>query len=118
MFKLEETITQEMKPYLPFPYTEARRVLEEEGQIAAELDALCAFYYAPENLKGHLVLADEGCGIMTILILNGVNYGKVWTDNRTYEWGGFFPYEEFRVNKPISFLEWFEYWLEHFCTNL
>lgn len=116
--KLEDTIWEDLKPHLTFPYTKAKKVVYEDEQTEKDLKELTQFYHLPENNQGHLVISDFGCGIFAILIVKGDAYGQVWMDQRESEWGGFYPSDinddsilEI-VNPPLHFLDWYEKWLD------
>lgn len=53
---------------------------------------------------GYLVLADQGCGYKTILVLTGPRRGRVISDMRE-------AHEGFLPEAP-SFLDWYERWLD------
>jgi hypothetical protein len=49
---------------------------------------------------------------MLDLIVTGQARGQVWIDDRTYEWGGLYPFDQFDNATPLSFLDWYEAWLD------
>ncbi|MEV0071228.1 hypothetical protein [Amycolatopsis sp. NPDC050768] len=74
----------------PFPLTEPR-----PGPInATAVDALT---------PGTLVLAEQGGGMFSRLILNGPLAGEVWQTDP--DWGGFVP-------ESPNFRSWYTDWLE------
>ncbi|KMS82819.1 hypothetical protein ACZ91_56680 [Streptomyces regensis] len=72
----------------PFPLTAPL-----PGRIDAAADGLT---------RGTLVLADQGCGIFTRLVLNGPRAGQVWQIDP--DWGGFVPVSP-------GFRAWYTGWL-------
>ncbi|MFI9052774.1 SMI1/KNR4 family protein [Streptomyces sp. NPDC053427] len=73
----------------PFPLTAPL-----PGRIGAPADALT---------RGTLMLAEQGCGIFTRLVLNGPRTGEVWQIDP--DWGGFVPV-------GTGFRAWYTDWLE------
>ncbi|MDL2075794.1 SMI1/KNR4 family protein [Streptomyces sp. GXMU-J15] len=71
----------------PFPLTEPL-----PGPIGAPADLT----------RGTLMLAEQGCGIYTRLILNGPHTGEIWQIDT--DWGGFVPVSP-------GFRSWYTDWL-------
>lgn len=89
----------------PFPESDdlARWALADPfvGDAAADDDSVM------KNLSrrgGALLLADQGCGYKSMLVLVGAKRGQVWADMRE-EHGGF-------VFEGSSFFDWYEQWLD------
>lgn len=61
--------------------------------------------------KGIIFLATEGCGMYSVLVVNGEAYGTVWFYDLAND-GGVFPLTSPEDGKPMRFLEWFEIWLD------
>ena len=70
---------------------------------------------------GLIVLSDEGCGMTSVLIVSGAEKGHVWKDDRANN-GEIFPLcldtkpnaESFYGTSKkdrLSFLDWYEHWL-------
>ncbi|RAJ30199.1 SMI1/KNR4 family protein [Pedobacter cryoconitis] len=112
----------------PFPYTESWNVEEAlaaivekidqayengneelEEQLLAEKSALIDL---PQNDYGRLNISDYGCGITISLVINGEEKGKMWTDDRVND-GGIYPSVELENPEKISFLDWYELWLDN-----
>lgn len=53
---------------------------------------------------GTLVLCDEGCGYLHLLVVTGADRGRMWMDARCSD-GGFVPL-------GAGFLDWYERWLD------
>lgn len=112
----------------PFPYTERWQVdeeiaaLYEKIEIAAEngdedleeelLEEKLALIDLPENDYGRLNTSDYGCGITISLIVNGQEKGNMWTDDRVND-GGIYPSIELNNTEKLSFLDWYELWLDN-----
>ena len=60
---------------------------------------------------GRLNLADYGRGVHISLIVNGPQAGFMWTDDRAND-GGIYPSNELGNFTKISFLDWYELWLD------
>lgn len=54
--------------------------------------------------RGHVVIADQGCGYRSVLVLTGSRRGEVFADMRG-------ALEGFR-REAASFLDWYEEWLD------
>ncbi|MDR2222962.1 MAG: SMI1/KNR4 family protein [Flavobacteriaceae bacterium] len=66
----------------------------------------------PEHDYGRLNLCDYGCGITIFLVVNGPQQGIMWTDDRIND-GGLYPSIELENEKELSFLDWYEMWLDN-----
>lgn len=65
-----------------------------------------------EHDYGRLNTADYGCGITISLIVNGPEKGNMWTDDRVSD-GGLYPTIELGNKNKITFLDWYELWLDN-----
>lgn len=63
-------------------------------------------------MNGVLSICNFGCGIRINLVVNGLEYGNLWTDDRANE-GGIYPSLELGNNNKITFLNWYELWLNN-----
>jgi hypothetical protein len=93
--------------------TSPRPVLDRPSQVGrpfpfeAPWSPLDDGFSLPEDTNpydGTLVLADQGCGMLSLLVVSGPHRGEVWSDSTASE-GGFSP-------EAPSFLDWVEAWLE------
>ena len=64
-----------------------------------------------EHDYGRLNLCDYGCGITLFLVVTGQQKGIMWTDDRIND-GGLYPSIELENDSPLSFLDWYELWLD------
>jgi hypothetical protein len=80
-------------------------------ELWAEKSALIS---GEEHNYGILNLCNYGCGVSLFLVVNGLEKGNMWTDQRAYDLG-IYPTneEEFGSATRISFLDWYEKWLDH-----
>ena len=61
--------------------------------------------------RGFLFIAHEGCGMYSILVVNGEEYGNMWYCDFAND-AGLFPYTSPKTNGPMKFDEWLEIWLD------
>jgi hypothetical protein len=66
---------------------------------------------AAEHDYGRLYTTDFGCGVKISLIINGKEKGNMWTDDRTND-AGLYPTTELGNTDRITFLNWYELWLD------
>lgn len=111
----------------PFPHAEPYL-----HPVDADDDVLEAFYsevYDPQHVHGTLPLADFGCGIDALLVVNGAAHGTLWLDDR-YSENGVWPLyvingvvdftpdlfleadEDEDTVAHCSFAEWYAGWLD------
>ncbi|MDR0227526.1 MAG: SMI1/KNR4 family protein [Flavobacteriaceae bacterium] len=88
-------------------YNKGQTDLEEE-LYEARLEVIGG----EEHDYGRLNLCDYGCGITLFLVVNGEQKGIIWTDDRVND-GGLYPSVELENEKPLSFLDWYELWLDN-----
>lgn len=62
------------------------------------------------EMNGTVALYNLGSGISGHLVVNGKEYGNIWTHNRCYN-GGIYPTKEFGNSGKIDFLDVCEQWL-------
>ena len=63
---------------------------------------------------GYIALCDEGCAMYNILIINSEDeetYGTMWFYDLANDFG-IVPIMNPKTNKPMHFLDWFEYWVD------
>lgn len=97
----------------PFPHTSHWNLefgyLKEEDEN--EYFRFKDEYYDPKHLNGLLRISNFGCGISLNLVVNGPEYGHIWADDIT-NGNGLFPDPYFQTEKRLTFLEWYELWLD------
>lgn len=68
------------------------------------------------HLVGSWIVADEGCGYSTTLIVNGTEYGQIWHDYEAADCG---VHPELKYGKSGGdFLSWYESWLDSIIKRL
>lgn len=95
-------------PFSPKNYLNISKLSEEEYNGIFEKDNL-------DNIQsGFIELCHEGCGMYSILIVNSDNeetYGTVWYYDLAND-AGIFPLTNLKDGKPLSFLDWLEYYVD------
>jgi hypothetical protein len=66
---------------------------------------------------GRLYTSNFGCGIKISLIVAGKEKGNMWTDDRTND-GGLYPSIELGNTEKLSFLDWYELWLDNSLNEI
>ena len=94
----------------PFPYTEAWNMEFPEDQVLREKMKQEEYYHS-KWANGLLRIAHYGCGTFINLVTNGPEYGKIWVDDRQNE-GGIYPDHLRKNSQRLTFLEWYELWLD------
>ena len=61
--------------------------------------------------RGTIYLCTEGCGMYSVLVVNGAEYGNVWFVDLTNGLG-VFPIIDPATGKPVGFFRWYELWLD------
>lgn len=112
----------------PFPHTTTWNPLEQLGALDDKIAD--AYDKGDEELEeelyeerleiiggeehdyGRLNLCDYGCGITLFLVVTGEQKGIMWTDDRMND-GGLYPSIELENTASLSFLDWYELWLDN-----
>ncbi|MDR2939163.1 MAG: SMI1/KNR4 family protein [Clostridiales bacterium] len=109
----------------PFPFSsgECLKVFDVYEQVEEKLAALNIEDEADEMQEklfneitgdincGFVFLCTEGCGMNSILIVNGEAAGTVWYYDMAND-AGVFPLMSPTTKGPMAFYEWFEIWLD------
>lgn len=84
-----------------------------ENRLKAIWAAKTALVSGEEHNYGVLSVCNYGSSVTILLVVNGVEKGNLWTDYRTCD-EGISPSceEEFGNSTRISFLDWYERWLD------
>lgn len=114
-----------VNPSLPFPLTEPLQMDLDRFEEFRDDKIFQEKYWSAENANGLLRLCNFGCGIFINLIVNGQEYGNMWTDNRSND-GGIYPsinlenYPPLELEKEerLNFLDWYEFWLDKSLEKL
>lgn len=103
-----------------FPYTREnplrlQMILDEDHQDQ-EWDHLLDQHYTDAE-KGIKILAHEGCGMYSILIMRGAEYGNVWYLDLANDVGAY-PLTSPVTQGAMHFFEWIDLWLESALAEL
>ncbi|MBL7790616.1 MAG: SMI1/KNR4 family protein [Chitinophagales bacterium] len=115
-YKYENSLLNPSKPFLftepwnPRFSTKFSKDNAEENEI--EYAKFEEIYYSKEHMNGTITICNYGCGASLHLIVYGKEYGNIWTDDRGSE-NGIYPSFELGNNQNISFLNWYELWLDN-----
>jgi hypothetical protein len=117
----------------PFPHTESWNIEAQLNELYEKIDE--ANEAGNEELEealfekkwemiggeehdfGRLYTTDYGCGVKISLIVNGPEKGNMWTDDRTND-AGLYPTTELGNKDKISFLDWYELWLDNSLAEI
>lgn len=109
-----------LNPSKPFLYTEPWNLefipsVDEEVdsvEYNRQLEKFDEDYMSIEHKRGVVVICNYGCGITMNLVVNGDEVGNIWTDDRVNDMG-VHPSFELGNKEKISFLNWYELWLDN-----
>ena len=68
-------------------------------------------YFDNQWINGLLRVSNFGCGVFINLVVNGSEHGNIWVDDRCND-QGIYPDPYFQTEDRISFLKWYELWLD------
>lgn len=74
-------------------------------------------YYDKEQKNGVIAICNYGCAVTLNLVVNGEEYGNIWTDDRGSD-GGIRPSYELGNKEKITFLNWYELWLDNSLVEI
>lgn len=107
-----------LNPSKPFLHTEAwnmefEPVGENENQEEndRQYEEFTSQYFDKKHMNGVIAICNYGCGISLNLVVNGKEYGHIWTDDRVND-GGIYPTIQLDEKDKITFLDWYELWLD------
>lgn len=103
-----------------FPYTEewnAKTDWDDDNITQEEWDELDRQYFSPEHSAGLLRISNFGCGVSMNLVVKGQCYGEIWVDDRSNS-GGIYPDHYFGNKERLTFLDWYETWLDQSIVKM
>lgn len=113
-----------LNPSKPFVHTEdwnmefrAADSSENEERYSDRLLEFDQGYYDKEWMNGAIAICKFGCGVTMNLVVNGLEYGNIWTDDRG-SGNGIYPSYDLGNTDKISFLNWYELWLDESLKEL
>jgi hypothetical protein len=109
-----------LNPNKPFLHTEPWNLEfsttidaeENEDEYEKEYSKFQEQYFDKEQMNGVIAICNFGCAVSLNLVVNGQEYGNIWTDDRGSD-NGIYPSHELGNKGKISFLNWYELWLEN-----
>jgi len=120
--EIEKNKKSVMDLKLPFPHTQKwnfnwDNVTEEEWETLIEDTE--EGYYIQKWSTGLLEICDFGCGISLCLVVNGIEFGNMWVDDRGHLNGIYpDPYFNQKEDERTSFLDCYEMWLDQSLVEL
>lgn len=114
-----------LNPARPFLHTEPWNLTfeptvdedENEKEYERQLEAFEELYFDKEQMNGVIAICNYGCAISLNLVVNGKEYGNTWTDDRGSD-NGIYPSSELGNEHRITFLNWYELWLDNSLKEL
>lgn len=106
-----------LNPALPFLHTEAWNLdFEnidnlEDDEYEEEREKLDEIYFDSKHVNGLMRISNYGCGIYFNIVVNGLEFGNIWVDDRCSD-HGIYPYENTSKTGRFSFFDWYEEWLD------
>lgn len=109
-----------LKPSSPFPHKSPWNLIfeptveeeENEDEFNRQYEAFTNAYFDNKHMNGVIAICNYGCGISLNLVVNGEEYGTIWTDDRGND-GGIYPSTQLGEKNKITFLDWYELWLDN-----
>jgi hypothetical protein len=121
-YKRPDSLLNPAKPFLhskpwnlDFEPTVDEEENEEEYQI--QFDQFQEKYYDREQMNGVIAICNYGCAVNLHLVVNGQEYGHIWTDDRGSN-NGIYPSHELGNKEKITFLNWYELWLDNSLSKM
>lgn len=104
-------------PSKEFLFTEAWNLDLNEMAEGEDYSQREEVYYDNKWANGLLRICNFGCGVSINLVVNGIEYGNIWVDDRCND-GGIYPDHYFGNTEKIDFLTWYELWLDQSLKEL
>lgn len=114
-----------LSPSEPFMYTSPWNMKFESGvdegdkeeEYQQRFDSFQEAYFDPKHMNGVIAICNFGCAVSLNLVVNGDEYGNIWTDDRSSDYG-IHPSCELGNEGRITFLDWYEKWIDNSLTKL
>lgn len=118
MFRLEDSLEHSLDDVrflqAPFPHVQAWNMSPEELGLDPGRDyaAFDEAYFTDTHAQGALRICHEGCAYYYLLVIAGRERGHMWWDARASD-GGIHPVmAPQQPHGRLSFLAWYERWLD------
>lgn len=104
---------------MEFPYTydkplklvEVYETMDEMGDENEEEQEQFLNEIYEKSVRGIIFLAHEGCGMYSVLVVKGEEYGNVWYFDFAND-AGTYPLTSEKTGKSMKFFEWMELWID------
>lgn len=107
-----------LHPNLPFQHQNAWNALFIATCDEDDEDYEQQYYaFHAHQMDGCIAICNYGCGVSLNLVVNGAEYGYIWTDDRAND-GGIYPSQELGNIEKLSFLDWYELWLDQSLAEI
>ncbi len=114
-----------LNPTIPFLHTEPWNLEflstadeeENEDEYEKQRQEFKEIYFDKEQMNGVIAICNYGCAISINLVVNGHEYGNIWTDDRASD-NGIYPSYELGNNDKTTFLNWYELWLDNSLAEI
>lgn len=114
-----------LDPSKPFVHTEPWNMEfkssvdeeEDEDEYERQFAEFEEMYFDKEQLNGIIAICNYGCAVNLNLVVNGLEYGHIWTDDRGSD-NGIHPSCELGNKDKITFLNWYELWLDNSLNEI
>ncbi len=84
---------------------------EDEQEYEKQYEDFTNLYFDSQLMNGVIAICNYGCGITLNLVVNGQEFGNIWTEDRGND-GGIYPAMQLGNKDKITFLDWYELWLD------
>jgi hypothetical protein len=122
-WNIELDITKETFLSTPFPhsthwYMERHFDMEDDNVYESqEFQDWEEEYYSNRHVTGSIRICHYGCAIYYLLVVTGDEKGNIWVDDRAND-EGIYPAISKQSGKKLSFLEWYNDWLDESLQQL
>lgn len=114
-----------LNPSIPFPHLQEWNmnfkpaISHEENEVEYyfQLEQFEEVYFNKNEMAGTIAICNYGCGVKINMVVNGQEYGNVWTDDRVSD-NGIYPSRELGNEGRLKFLDWYELWLDNSLSEV
>lgn len=121
-YKRTDSLLNPSKPFLhtePWNLEFSTTIDEEDNEEEHEKEytKFEEQYFDKEQMNGVIAICNFGCAVSLNLVVNGQEYGNIWTDDRGSD-NGIYPSHELGNKDKVSFLNWYELWLDNSLNEI
>lgn len=114
-----------LNPSKPFMHSKAWNMTFEptvdedknEMEYEKQYEEFQELYFDNIYMDGAIAICNYGCAVSLNLVVNGEEYGNIWTDDRASD-AGIYPSKELGNNGRIKFLDWYELWIDNAIAEI